>query len=256
MKKFVLVVISIILLTILVAFNYLLWDRQNKLNSIEKLERSEASKNASINVLGREIDRLQEENKALSEKISSLQNDYLQLQKSNKELAEENLSIKENYTNTLFALLEISKHADKSIFVDVISKWCDKINSKSYNEAYSLFSKLIEIDGEKLDYKTFHDSFYNNPRNVKLKSAAVAEDIINETYANPEVIKQLQAAIPVKAVFEVSLLSNKEEDNEKDMLFGKNGINQVVFFINFSFEKNQWEISKIKILGNNTDKDS
>lgn len=256
MKKFVLVVISIILLTILIAFNYLLWDRQNKLNSIEKLERSEASKNASINVLGREIDRLQEENKGLNQKILSLQNDYSQLQKSNKELVEENISIKDNYTKAISLLLQLSKHADKSIFIDVVSKWSDKINSKSYNEAYAMFSKDIKVDDASLDYKTFHDAFNSNPRNIKIKSVSVAEDYIDELYNNPGQIKQVDAAVPVKAVFDVSFLSNNEQKSQDYVLLGRNGFNQIIFFINYSPEKNEWEISKIKILGNNTDKDS
>lgn len=73
MKKFILVMISALLMVVFIAFNYLLWDRENKEKNIETLENSNASNNASINALGREISMLEEKNKSLETQAGELE---------------------------------------------------------------------------------------------------------------------------------------------------------------------------------------
>ncbi len=138
MKKFILVMVFVLLAALFVAFNYLLWDRESKLTELKELENTNAGNNAMINSQKREIENLVEENNNLNSRID-------QLDKDNKQLAQDNSGIKSDRDNKAAALDEkikfinsLKQIVDIKVLTEPLTKWADAINQGSYEEAFAV----------------------------------------------------------------------------------------------------------------------
>jgi cell division protein FtsB len=138
MKKFILVMVFVLLAALFVAFNYLLWDRESKVTELKELENTNAGNNAMINSQKREIENLVEENNNLNSRID-------QLDKDNKQLAQDNSSIKSDRDNKAAALDEkikfinsLKQIVDLKFLTEPLTKWADAINQENYEEAFAV----------------------------------------------------------------------------------------------------------------------
>lgn len=232
MKKLVLVMVCAMLMALFIAFNYLLWDRENKEKDIQSLEHSNASNNASITVLGEKINKLEEDGREQKDKISKLENMNKLLQEDNSELQQE----KEKMNSILVqreTIINILKQAvDSKLFEAPIRKWADALDKGEYKTAYDLYDRDLNDPLKTLSFGDFSSSYKNIVKSIKIKSLKL---YIDENSVDK------QGEIIFTGSFDVKIA----EDADKSKTQWKDGQNERYFTIGFDAVKNDWIISKI-----------
>lgn len=138
MKKFILVMVFILLTALFIAFNYLLWDRESKAAEIKSLENTNVSHNASISAQKREIDSLAEEVGSLSDQISQLENEKNQLIDEKNLLAADRDETKAALQERIEFINILKQYADINALSEPVKKWAEALNQGNYEEAYRL----------------------------------------------------------------------------------------------------------------------
>lgn len=138
MKKFILVMVFVLLTALFVAFNYLLWDRESKIAELKNLEFEQAGHNVDLNARKREIGALEHE-------VSSLNDQIDQLEMENSRLNEEKGELNADWVKTRDTLQEridfiniLKQYADIDVLSEPVVKWVEAINRGDYDEAYGL----------------------------------------------------------------------------------------------------------------------
>jgi len=155
MKKFILVMVFAVLIALFIAFNYLVWDRENKLAEIRNLESVNESYDASISVHKREVSSLEAEVNSLKEQIEKLESEKAQLQKerdiavADKDQTEETLRERINFINAL------KEHIDTESLAQPVRSWAEAVNNGDFEQAY-----YIEYEGVAVKDRTVSLSTY------------------------------------------------------------------------------------------------
>lgn len=147
MKKFILVMVFVLLTALFIAFNYLLWDRESKVAELKNLEYEQASYNADINARKREI-------AALEDEVGRLQDEYKKLEMENSSLNEEKKELNADWTKSRETLQEridfinvLKQYTDVNALSEPVLKWVDAVNQGNYEEAYALeYESVAEQD--------------------------------------------------------------------------------------------------------------
>jgi septal ring factor EnvC (AmiA/AmiB activator) len=135
MKKLVLAMVFILLMALFIAFNYLLWDRENRVKELSDLQSVNANKSADISVQNREIKSLEEENNNLQLKINQLESDKEQLTKGRNDLSVEKDSLNRVITGKNDLLNALKQISDVNELEQPVKKWVDAINASDYSTA-------------------------------------------------------------------------------------------------------------------------
>jgi septal ring factor EnvC (AmiA/AmiB activator) len=232
MKKFILVMVCTLLMTMLIAFNYLLWDRENKKKDIENLEQSKVSNSVSINALGRNIKELEDENRAL--------NDTIELMEGNIKELDEYISDLESEKNKLIKILQqkntvinkLKEEVDPSILEAPVRKWVQAINSGDYESVYNLQTAKMNQSSGFLNITDLENSYKNSIQSIKLKSIKLdMEEVPVET--------------PGDICFFVTLDVKKSGNADVGKIQLEEGINNKLIAVDYDKEKNIWVISGI-----------
>jgi cell division protein FtsB len=232
MKKFILVIVCALLMIMLIAFNYLLWDRENKKKDILNLEQSKVSNSASINALGRNIKELEDENRALKDTIELMEGNIKEL--------DENIAALENERNALIQILEqknvvINKfryEVDPAILEAPVRRWVEAINSRDYESAYNLQTDAMNENLGILNIAHFKNIFNNSIEGIELKSIKLD-------------VEGIPADTPGGICFLVTLDVKKAVNvNDEKIRFGE-GKNERLLTIDYNKEKNIWMVSGI-----------
>lgn len=229
MKKLVLVMTCILILTIFMALNYLLWDRENKIQNFESLN---YSKSASIDTLGEKIKNLDDVNKRLNERVNELESNNKALVDKNNQLTQEKSLLQINLDNKT-ALMDKYKHRlDMKPFEDQIRSWAENIEKGQYDAAFDLQSKdALKADGVD-NFNDFANKFRKIIKTVKVKSVKFELDGL------PEDKKDF---VVIKAAFDVKKIENSGKSIFED------GVNERYFTFAFDPAKNNWVISSISL---------
>lgn len=226
MKRFVLIVVCILFLTVFATLDYMLWDRDNKIKSYESLN---YSKNVSIDALGEKIKSLDDANKQLKNNVSQLEQDNKRLSDKNNQLAEDKLKSDTaiDYRNDVISMLK--QAIDPQPFEAIIKKWADSIDKGQYQVAYGLQSRdSLSKDGL-LDLNDFTLSYKNTVKSMKVKSITL----------NTEGIPfKKKGDIVFKVVLDVKKVGNSYS------LFN-DGSNEVYFTMDLNELRNGWAIVAI-----------
>jgi len=231
MKKFVLVITCILILTIFVAFNYLLWDRENKIESFQNLTNS---KNLNIDTLSEKLKNLEDANNQLSKRISELEEANKSL---SKDLSEKTAQLQEvrskaendiAYKNDI--LYKLKQQADMRVFEALVKKWADSIDKGQYEDAYNMQAKdnLGKIGIANLT--DFVNSYKNSVKSLKIKSVKMNTD-----------------SFPYERMGEVILnvtLEIKKVDYTTNRYFDE-GLNERFFILTLNDKKDDWLIQDI-----------
>ncbi|HEX2945104.1 MAG TPA: hypothetical protein VHT96_04040 [Clostridia bacterium] len=168
MKKFILVMVFVLLTALFVAFNYLLWDRESKVTELKDLENANAGNNATINSQKREIENLIDENNKLNERID-------QLDKDNKQLGQESSNLALERDNKAAALDErikfinnLKKFADLKVLADPIVKWADAINQGNFDQAYAIEYSGVPPKDRTVDLASYSEDMKKTIRKVEI----------------------------------------------------------------------------------------
>jgi len=168
MKKFILVMVFVLLTALFVAFNYLLWDRESKVTELKNLENANAGYNATINSQKREIENLVDENNKLNDRVD-------QLDKDNKQLAQENSNLTSDRDNRAAALNErikfindLKQLIDIKVLTEPLTKWADAINQGNYEEAYAVEYAGVPLKDRTVDLSTYTGEMKKTIRKVEI----------------------------------------------------------------------------------------
>lgn len=227
MKKLVLVLVCVLIMTIFIAFNYLLWDRENKIKNIENLN---TSKNMSIDTLGDKIKNLDDANKQLAEEIKKLEGEKGSLTERYQLLEQELTVTKDNLKQKNVVLNQLKRLADIKALEQVVKKWVESIDAGKYDEAYKLQIKQLASPENNISLDSFANIYVSNIKNIKIKSIKLYED-------------DMSAERQGDIVFEVSL-DVKKAENAKDSVF-KEGLNERYFVVGYDETTGEWIIDNI-----------
>ncbi|MCR4434997.1 MAG: hypothetical protein QHH06_06405 [Clostridiales bacterium] len=227
MKKFILVMTSILVLTIFAAFNYLVWDRENKIRGIESIN---GGKSTSIDALGEKIKNLTEENKRLNEKANQLDGENRGLTEKNRQLEAEKQQVEETLDRKNQVIDKLKQHLDPKHFEDIIKKWAEGIDEGQYDIAYDLQEKNPQNPYGSDNLSGFSDKYKGTVKSIKVMSVS---------YMTEGVPDSRQGDILFKVAMEVHKV-----DGADNTLF-EEGRNDRFFTFSFSKEKNDWLIWSI-----------
>lgn len=138
MKKFILVMVFVLLTALFIAFNYLLWDRESKVAQLKSLENDKASYYASINAQKRETDALEEEVGILQDQLKQMETENNRLNEDKNELNTDWIKTRETLQERIDFINVLKQHADINVLSDPIVKWAQAVNESNYKEAYDL----------------------------------------------------------------------------------------------------------------------
>jgi predicted RNase H-like nuclease (RuvC/YqgF family) len=220
------------LMTVFIALNYLLWDKEQNTQNIKSLEYKNDDKDATINALGREIKNLEDASKEYNNRIkilesnnSELQNKYdesMQTQQESKELLERK--------NDIITVLK--QQADLKPLEALIKKWAESIDKGQYETAYKIELQHFKDNGEIISLNEYSDSFKKAVKNIKVK----AVKLYNE---------EVQGLDDADIVFLVTFDVNKVENSESGMF--TEGDNDKLFSMTYDKDQGGWIISDIVV---------
>jgi len=232
MKKLVLILVCTALLTFFIAFDYLLWDREKNTQSIQNLEDSIDSKDATIGALGREIKNLEDYNNQLSNK--------LKLMEEEKKAQEDKISLLEDSVLELQSQMEqkdkfistLERFADFSPLESIILDWIAKINEGQYQEAYQLMKLKTNAGDKPLSPDEFAGTWMNSVKTMELASLELSPDKARqEKGADILMLAGVNVVVP--------------EEGRGSKL--KEGLNKMYFGVSYDQEKKNWFISVVDV---------
>lgn len=225
MKKFVVILVCTFVLTILIAFNYVLWDRENTIKDFKDIE---TTKNASISGLVKENMSLEESNKKLEESLDNLKKVIEKNQEENDRLIQTNNKIIHDYEGQHDLINKLAASSNLKPVEELIVKWVDFINQGKYEEAYKLQKNDSINNGNPLKLEEFIDNYKNSIKSIKLNSASF-DPSINKRYG--------------KLLYKV-LVDVKKKDGSVTNIFN-DGSNIKYFGISYDKAAETWRICSI-----------
>ncbi len=233
MKKFIIVIIFVFLIAFLISFNYLLWDREQQLESYQDLSNA---KNLSIDTLGEKINNLDQQNKELTNKITALEDENSELRRKAFQLNSENQTLLSDSNLKKDFIVMLKSNLSVEPFQVVLQKWVEAVNSKDYAQAMTLVSKTSK-DKVLSSEDIFKNTYQNEVKTISLKSSKLFTDLTDNEHL-------------LKIQFEVQLEINKPEaasddKNEISSIIYKNGENIKFVTMEIDDEAGEWRISEL-----------
>ncbi len=212
MKKFILVMVSALLIALFIAFNYLLWDRESKLAEIRNLESVNASYSASVSVHKREINTLEEEVKSLNNQITQYRDEIDKLLQERDQAISDRLQEKATLKAKVDFINVLKEHTDIQVLSRPVVLWAEAVNNGSFDEAFD-----IEYEGVPPRERTVSLSTY-----VEQMKATVERIEINEIkvdrlrgYGTGDIY--LNVRFSVRLVEDADISSSRFSDGENEM---------------------------------------
>ena len=176
MKKLVLAMVFILLMALFIAFNYLLWDRENRVKELKDLEFANANNSASMSLQNREIKSLEDENNNLQLKVNKLESDQELLTKSKNELSVEKDRLGGVLTGKNDLLNALKQISDMKELEQPVKKWVDAINVGDYSVAYELeYASLVSYGSPPSTFE-YSENLKNNIKSFNMKSIKLDTD--------------------------------------------------------------------------------
>ena len=212
MKKFILVMVSALLIALFIAFNYLLWDRESKLAEIKNLESINASYSASVSVNKREISSLEEEIKSLNNQIGQYKDEIDKLLQERDQAISDRLQEEATLKAKVDFINVLKEHTDIQVLSRPVVLWAEAVNNGSFDEAFD-----IEYEGVPPRERTVSLSTY-----VEQMKATVERIEINEIkvdrlrgYGTGDIY--LNVRFSVRLVEDADISSSRFSDGENEM---------------------------------------
>ena len=230
MKKLALAMVFVLLMALFIAFNYLLWDRDNREAVLKDLQSRNADIGASVSAKDRDIKNLEEENSTLQEKISQLENEKTALQQGKDQMSEEKdlttrtLDDKIASLNVLKQLLDI-----KQLEIPVV-KWTEAIDAGKYEDAYKLEYDNLSRQEKVVSQVDYSDNLKETVKNISIKSIGLDAEKGSDT-----------GEIYLSVSLDVKLVENADTTISR---FDA-GLNEMSFKLDYSMADSQFIIKEI-----------
>ena len=232
MKKFVVVMISVIVLFVFIMLNYLVWDKEKLQNQRESDRIEQDWLRGQNRILSTTVSELEEANKKLEEEIASKEEEISDLEDMLN-------SARQKETDDL---QEIQKQAEalnlfKSIMKEdvkrVAKNWFLSITQRAYHDSLALLDKDFTLWGKSFDEEEYID-FISNINSISLAAdnGSNQDSIFTILYGGePHLV---QANLLVNAYI--------TEDNQESLPHLVNGINTLEVGFIYNSEENSWVI--------------
>ncbi len=223
MRKLVLVIVSVVLLSVFIAVNYLLWKN-------EQYSKSGENKEALINALYGNIKYLEDANAQLNNEKKNYEAlaKRLESEKDSLEYEVDRLNELLEQRNQLIYMFK--QEVDLSSARAVIVQWIDGINKGDYSAAASLMSKPIKLLGQNATAIEFENYYSEHIKQIRIKSIELYK---SETPAERK----------GDIVFVVSLDVEKLKEEEKPEY--REGDNLKYIIVQYDVSGKRWIISDI-----------
>lgn len=224
LKNFVLVVISAIVLTVFIALNYLLWDRETRMKSFENFKDSQ---NVNIDSLKRQLDAITKENENLKEKNNEISENVKYLEDGKNKLNIEKDSLRKKLQEANDIITAVESKIDMKPVELIVKRWVDGINGRQPEVAYNMQYKNIFSTSSAISMDEFRNVYSKGVASIRLKS-----------------VKPYQGKTPEdmsgQLLFVVSLEVKKDIGAEPG--FFSDGINDKIFVLKLDQKSNAWVI--------------
>lgn len=228
MKRFVVIVTSLMIIFVFIALNYLLWDRESLVTLRE-------SNQASIDALSRINMNLSEENSKLTRQIEEMRGQMEALNSKIQELENTNLQQQQIIDELRGFILDLKAHIDPEPVRSEAYEWINSISEKNFDKALLKLSSLCTFWGNNWTPRMFTGYFEHNVKNIQVM-------------VNPEDNKPLIEVIPyqtsdfnVKAVIRVYAELNEGAVQE----YLKHGENIIEMDFTYNDRLEQWIITSV-----------
>jgi len=228
MKRFVVIVTSLMIIFVFIALNYLLWDR-------ESLVTLRDSNQASIDALSRINMNLSEENSKLSRQIEEMRGQMEALNEKIKELEDINQEQQDVIGELEKFILELKSHINPQPVETEAYEWINSISGKNFDKALLKFSSTCTFWGNNWTPRMFTNYIVNNVVNIK--------PVINTENNKPEIeiIPYQTPDFNVKAVLRVHVDLNDGATQE----YLKEGENIIELDFTYNDRLEQWTITSV-----------
>ncbi len=231
MKKLVLIMVSALVLTIFISFNYLLWFRGQQITEyqteIKNMEQKQSDENSIAN------SKIKDYMAEIVEKeklIESLDKEIADLKGSNKELEQDSQQKTADNKSKNAVINKLKEKADLEQPMEVIRNWVDFIDKAKYEDAYKLQNSAPMSQDAAKSLSDFAEFYKENIKNTRVKSIELLTDGIPEDKKGD-------------VIFKVSLDVTKAE-NAVTAEFA-DGLNEMYFTLTVDGYTNDWIISDI-----------
>lgn len=232
MKKILLIMVSVLILTIFISFNYLLWFRDGQIAEykadIERLSKDltaeESNFSSIINQSASNVSMRDAEITKLDKKLAILETGNSKLEQDNQQLMANN-----NIKDAIISKLKLQ--ADLEPLKTIIRNWVDYIDTARYDDAYKLLKNApISQDSAKAQSGLLISN-YSNVKGVKVKTIELlTEELLNDKKGD--------------IIFKVVVDVTKVDDTASGELV--KGINNLYFTMQVQEYSNEWVISNIQ----------
>ncbi|RCX18293.1 hypothetical protein DFR58_10552 [Anaerobacterium chartisolvens] len=231
MKKLVLVLVCTILMTVFLAFNYLLWDKKQNTESLKTLEYSNENKDATIDALGRQIKNLEDSARDLESRVNVLEGSNSELQKEKDELIKKQAEYEKLLKEKSDIIDVLKSQMDLKPLETAVRHWVQGIDEGQYDISYKLEAEHFKENGDILSQAEYADRYKKIINSIKLKSIKLQAQESGNEAAN--------GRIALEAELEVGLAQGAGESEYSE------GVNKRFFEMTFDKAKNLWLISGI-----------
>lgn len=233
MKKFILVMVFVLLTALFIAFNYLLWDRESKITELKNLEHEKASLNASINAQKREINILEQEVSSLRDQLDKKDDETSRLVYEKNELNTDLKKTKETLQGRIDFINVLKQHVDISTFSEPVVKWVEAVNQGNYEEAYDLEYEGVDVQDRPISLVAYADQF---------------KDTINRIDIAEIKLDKLRGFVAGEVYLDVSLNVKLAETPKQKFPRFTQGENEIYIKIDYSQTKKKFIISDIYMM--------
>lgn len=161
MKRFVVIITSLLIIFVFVALNYLLWDRES-LVTLRESNQASIDALSRINMsLGEEKTRLEEKNRTLTEQVKELERKIEELE-ANIEAQQGEFDSKAEF------LLAMKKQLNPLPVRTAALEWIDLLYQKSYSSAFMAGESNCMYWGKAWNLRHFTEYFEKNIEKIEL----------------------------------------------------------------------------------------
>lgn len=233
MKKFVLVVITLCLLGLLIALNYLLWDNKNKSDDINELIIYKDSCNLTLESLQNENLSIKDENEEYEDTITNYLYKMNSYQNTIESLNNDLASTKEKLAERDIMIEFLKKIMNTEMFTDIINDWVTSINQKEYSEAYEIQNLKDAFETKQVISFEKFKSLFTNVERIDIKSVEVNLN---------DVIRMEKQEVAFTVMVDVKMHNPDEESASQATTIMYEGMNRAVIVFKYNDISDNWYI--------------
>ena len=239
MKKFVIVMVSVLVLLFFIIMNYLLWDKENLMEQRDNDRIEQDWLRGQNRTLQSTVEELEQTVKRLQTEIDEQQGQIIDLEnKLRQALERENSNIKDiqEKNQALARYKRFMEEETKSVAI----KWFNDITNKKYEESYTYVNEYFTLQRKKYDksgyielVKAFESIQILQAKDNDVKTFAILQDEGSAL----EIYARIKTLISIK---------NVNMENVSNILHNGENTLEVVFIYDVDMES--WVIKSVDVV--------